>query len=111
MDTDHINIETNNYTAEPTSALLRTTPSVANSSENFLGGHTHIDLVGFWIGVGLSISSSIFIGASFIVKKRALLRLSKDGRRANQGGHGYLKDCLWWAGFLSSKLLLKITAI
>lgn len=78
------------------------------SSEDFIevnsGGH-RIDLLGFWIGVALSVSSSIFIGASFIIKKRALLRLSKGGQRANQGGHGYLKDCLWWTGFLSSMAL------
>ncbi len=61
-----------------------------------------IDRASFWTGVGLSILSSIFIGASFIIKKRALLRLSKQGRRANQGGYGYLKDALWWAGLLSS---------
>src|SRR3954463_7400232 len=60
------------------------------------------DVVGFWIGVGLSVISSIFIGASFIIKKKALIRLSKGGLRANQGGYGYLKDFLWWAGLLSS---------
>lgn len=59
----------------------------------------------FWIGVGLSISSSVFIGLSFIIKKKALIRLSKGGKRANQGGYGYLKDLLWWSGLLSSKFL------
>ena len=36
----------------------------------------------FWIGVTLAISSSAFIGASFIVKKKGLLRVgrSSDGR-------------------------------
>jgi len=60
------------------------------------------DMVGFYIGVGLSVLSSVFIGASFIIKKKALIKLSNGGLRANQGGYGYLKDFLWWAGLLSS---------
>lgn len=63
---------------------------------------TRQQILQFWIGVGLSISSSLFIGASFIIKKKALIRLSEGGRRANQGGYGYLRDCLWWSGLLSS---------
>lgn len=56
----------------------------------------------FYIGLGLAISSSIFIGGSFILKKKGLLRLAKKGSmRAGQGGHAYLKECLWWAGLLS----------
>jgi hypothetical protein len=43
-------------------------------------------LLEFWIGVGLAIASSLFIGTSFIIKKKALIRLSKGGLRANQGG-------------------------
>ena len=62
------------------------------------------DLVGFWVGVGLSVSSSLFIGVSFIIKKKALLRLRRGGKRANQGSYGYLKDFMWWAGFLSMGL-------
>ncbi|RVE74053.1 hypothetical protein OJAV_G00037580 [Oryzias javanicus] len=56
----------------------------------------------FYIGLGLAISSSIFIGGSFILKKKGLLRLAKKGStRAGQGGHAYLKEWLWWAGLLS----------
>ena len=63
-----------------------------------------IDQTSYWVGVLLSVTSSIFIGASFIIKKKALLRLSKGGRRANDGGYGYLKDWLWWLGLISSNL-------
>ncbi|XP_039621959.1 magnesium transporter NIPA2 [Polypterus senegalus] len=60
---------------------------------------THVD---FYIGLGLAISSSIFIGGSFILKKKGLLRLAcKGSMRAGQGGHAYLKEWLWWAGLLS----------
>uniref|UniRef100_G1Q8P0 NIPA magnesium transporter 2 n=1 Tax=Myotis lucifugus TaxID=59463 RepID=G1Q8P0_MYOLU len=55
----------------------------------------------FCIGLGLAMSSSIFIGGSFILKKKGLLRLARKGsRRAGQGGHAYL-EWLWWAGLLS----------
>lgn len=33
----------------------------------------------FYIGLGLAISSSIFIGGSFILKKKGLLRLARKG--------------------------------
>ncbi|MBN3314487.1 NIPA2 protein, partial [Atractosteus spatula] len=56
----------------------------------------------FYVGLVLAVSSSIFIGGSFILKKKGLLRLAKKGSmRAGQGGHAYLKEWLWWAGLLS----------
>lgn len=33
----------------------------------------------FYIGLGLAVSSSIFIGGSFILKKKGLLRLARKG--------------------------------
>lgn len=33
----------------------------------------------FYIGLALAISSSIFIGGSFILKKKGLLRLARKG--------------------------------
>lgn len=32
----------------------------------------------FWVGLGLAMSSSMFIGSSFIVKKKGLLRVSRE---------------------------------
>lgn len=61
----------------------------------------------FYIGLMLAVSSSIFIGGSFIIKKKGLLRLSKKGSlRASAGGFGYLKDYVWWAGLISSERIL-----
>ncbi|XP_042234273.1 magnesium transporter NIPA2-like isoform X1 [Homarus americanus] len=55
-----------------------------------------------YIGLGLSMSSSVFIGSSFILKKKSLLALGKSGgTRAGAGGYGYLRHWLWWAGLLS----------
>lgn len=46
------------------------------------------------------------IGSSFIIKKKALIRLTRlGGVRASAGGFGYLKEWIWWAGLFSSKLL------
>lgn len=59
----------------------------------------------FYIGLGLAISSCFFIGSSFIIKKKALLRLSKLGEvRAGSGGFGYLREWIWWAGLLTMSI-------
>lgn len=56
-------------------------------------------LVDFYIGLGLAISSSLFIGSSFIIKKKALIKLAGAAeysrQRASEGGYGYLKEWLW----------------
>lgn len=58
----------------------------------------------FYIGLALAISSSFFIGSSFIIKKKALIQLNRTGNlRASAGGFGYLRQWLWWAGLLTSK--------
>jgi hypothetical protein len=44
----------------------------------------------------------VFIGSSFIIKKKGLIRLSRIGKRASAGGFGYLKDIVWWFGLLTS---------
>ncbi|XP_053212889.1 magnesium transporter NIPA2-like [Panonychus citri] len=63
--------------------------------ESFLGKKR------FLIGLVLAITSTIFIGTSFIIKKVGLSRLNRKGSlRAGAGGYGYLKDWVWWAGFL-----------
>ncbi|XP_067851860.1 magnesium transporter NIPA2-like [Heptranchias perlo] len=56
----------------------------------------------FYIGLALAIFSSFLIGVSVILKKKGLLRLAQlGGVRAGDGGHGYLKDWMWWAGLLT----------
>lgn len=55
-----------------------------------------------WLGLSLALLSAVLIGGSVILKKKALLRLSDSGNtRAGDGGHGYLKDWLWWGGLLT----------
>ncbi|XP_032811574.1 magnesium transporter NIPA2-like [Petromyzon marinus] len=59
----------------------------------------------FYIGLALAVASSIFIGGSFILKKRGLLQLQAKGvSRAGEGSHAYLKEWIWWAGLISMAL-------
>lgn len=54
-----------------------------------------------FVGLLLALSSSIFIGTSFIIKKKGLRRASTFGVRAGSGGYSYLWEPLWWAGLLT----------
>ena len=49
-------------------------------------------------GVTLALVSSIFIGASFIIKKKGLIAAGQTGVRASAGGYSYLLQPLWWFG-------------
>ncbi|XP_043719976.1 probable magnesium transporter NIPA1 [Telopea speciosissima] len=52
-------------------------------------------------GLVLAVSSSFFIGSSFIVKKKGLKKAGLNGLRAGSGGYSYLYEPLWWAGLLT----------
>ncbi|MBA0557195.1 hypothetical protein Golob_027240 [Gossypium lobatum] len=52
-------------------------------------------------GLVLAISSSLFIGASFIVKKKGLKKAGASGVRAGVGGYSYLLEPLWWFGMIT----------
>ncbi|KMZ64890.1 putative Non-imprinted in Prader-Willi/Angelman syndrome region protein,putative [Zostera marina] len=52
-------------------------------------------------GLILALSSSVFIGASFIVKKKGLKKAGASGVRAGAGGYSYLYEPLWWAGMIT----------
>ncbi|XP_059653553.1 probable magnesium transporter NIPA4 [Cornus florida] len=52
-------------------------------------------------GLVLALSSSVFIGASFIVKKKGLKKAGASGIRAGVGGYSYLYEPLWWAGMIT----------
>lgn len=52
-------------------------------------------------GLVLALSSSFFIGASFIVKKKGLKKAGSSGVRAGVGGYSYLYEPLWWVGMIA----------
>jgi magnesium transporter len=48
----------------------------------------------------------VFIGLSFVLKKKGLLDANaKDEREAGEG-YGYLKNAWWWSGMILSRYLL-----
>ncbi|CAA2960497.1 probable magnesium transporter NIPA6 [Olea europaea subsp. europaea] len=52
-------------------------------------------------GLVLAMLSSLFIGTSFILKKKGLKRTADVGTRAGTGGYAYLLEPLWWAGMIT----------
>ncbi|KAM7278133.1 hypothetical protein ACFE04_005267 [Oxalis oulophora] len=53
-------------------------------------------------GFVLALVSSVFIGASFIIKKKGLRRAAAtSGVRAGVGGFSYLLEPLWWLGMIT----------
>ncbi|KAG6517067.1 hypothetical protein ZIOFF_020446 [Zingiber officinale] len=56
-------------------------------------------------GFSLALSSSVFIGSSFIIKKIGLKKASSYGISAGSGGFSYLYEPLWWLGMVTSEFL------
>ncbi|KVH93530.1 Magnesium transporter NIPA [Cynara cardunculus var. scolymus] len=52
-------------------------------------------------GLVLALSSSLFIGSSFIIKKKGLKKAGASGIRAGSGGYSYLYEPLWWVGMIT----------
>lgn len=52
-------------------------------------------------GLVLALSSSLFIGSSFIIKKKGLKKAALSGIRAGSGGYSYLYEPLWWVGMIT----------
>ncbi|KAL0280960.1 UNVERIFIED_CONTAM: hypothetical protein PYX00_002101 [Menopon gallinae] len=73
---------------------------LSNSSDNASEMEYHKEDIN--LGLTLAILSTVFIGASFIIKKKALIKINNQGSiRASAGGFSYLKEWMWWAGFIS----------
>jgi len=51
------------------------------------------------VGISLALASGVFIGSSFIFKKKGLLDTNALGHAPAQG-HAYLKSKMWWAGMI-----------
>lgn len=50
------------------------------------------------IGLTLAISSGVFIGTSFVLKKTGLLKANAKYNEEAGEGYGYLKNAYWWTG-------------
>ncbi|KAL1967819.1 hypothetical protein VTN77DRAFT_2508 [Rasamsonia byssochlamydoides] len=52
------------------------------------------------IGVTLAVSSGVFIGSSFVLKKTGLLKANVKYNEEAGEGYGYLKNAWWWSGMI-----------
>uniref|UniRef100_A0A3P8S2P9 NIPA like domain containing 4 n=1 Tax=Amphiprion percula TaxID=161767 RepID=A0A3P8S2P9_AMPPE len=78
--------------SQSTLCLFSGDPTASDSSRSYQ----------LWLGLMLALLSAVLIGGSVILKKKALLRLARNGHiRAGDGGHSYLKDWMWWGGLLT----------
>lgn len=50
------------------------------------------------VGIVLAISSGLFIGVSFVLKKLGLLKANVKYNEEAGEGYGYLKNAWWWSG-------------
>ena len=50
------------------------------------------------VGIILAVSSGLFIGVSFVLKKKGLLKSNVKYNEAAGEGYGYLKNAFWWTG-------------
>ncbi|KAL9133043.1 MAG: hypothetical protein Q9175_005776 [Cornicularia normoerica] len=50
------------------------------------------------VGIALAISSGVFIGTSFVLKKTGLLKANVKYNEEAGEGYGYLKNAYWWTG-------------
>lgn len=50
------------------------------------------------VGIILAICSGLFIGVSFVLKKKGLLKANTKYNEAAGEGYGYLKNAMWWTG-------------
>jgi hypothetical protein len=54
-----------------------------------------------YVGLMLAVSSSLAIGASFVITKKGL-NASMEKQGFNGDGFGYLQNPVWWAGIITS---------
>lgn len=52
------------------------------------------------VGIVLAISSGLFIGVSFVLKKMGLLKANVKYNEEAGEGYGYLKNGWWWGGMI-----------
>ncbi|GFG11725.1 magnesium transporter NIPA2 [Aspergillus udagawae] len=52
------------------------------------------------VGIALAVSSGVFIGTSFVLKKTGLLKANVKYNEEAGEGYGYLKNFWWWSGMI-----------
>ncbi|RVD88689.1 uncharacterized protein DFL_002865 [Arthrobotrys flagrans] len=90
--------------ASTTDALASATSSAAaattSAARGIHGGGSSRPPAYKAVGVALAIASGVFIGVSYVLKKKGLLQANlKDNAKPGEGV-GYLKNAWWWAGMI-----------
>lgn len=62
-----------------------------------------------YIGLMLAVSSSLAIGASFVITKKGL-NASMEKNGFDGDGFGYLRNPTWWAGITTSMRSLEASS-
>lgn len=50
------------------------------------------------VGISLAVASGVFIGTSFVLKKKGLLKANAKYNEEAGEGYGYLRNWFWWSG-------------
>lgn len=53
-----------------------------------------------YIGLALAVGSGLFIGSSFVFKKKGLLAAQRKYATVAGESHAYLKSAMWWTGMI-----------
>jgi hypothetical protein len=72
------------------------------------GPHRKTDGMDRYVGLMLAVSSSLAIGASFVITKKGL-NASIEKHGFNGDGFGYLQNPVWWAGITTSERIGYLT--
>ncbi|CAG8662942.1 9095_t:CDS:2, partial [Ambispora leptoticha] len=71
--------------------------TASSSTKTMLSDNSTEDPIFKTVGLVLALLSGLFIGSSFIFKKKGLLQANKPGATAGEG-YSYLSNGLWWLG-------------
>ncbi|EPS44217.1 hypothetical protein H072_1801 [Dactylellina haptotyla CBS 200.50] len=81
-------------------AIASATSSAAAATTTAASGHAARPPAYKAVGVTLAICSGVFIGISYVLKKKGLLQANlKDNSKPGEGV-GYLKNAWWWTGMI-----------
>ena len=53
-----------------------------------------------YVGLALAVGSGLFIGSSFVFKKKGLLAAQRKYATVAGESHAYLKNAMWWTGMI-----------
>ncbi|KAG1052489.1 hypothetical protein G6F46_004079 [Rhizopus delemar] len=76
--------------------------SSINGTSNPFGADTTGAQAGLYKGIGvtLAVASGVFIGSSFVFKKKGLLQSTNESGGVAGEGYTYLKSAMWWTGMI-----------